>query len=130
MADNLVILDTYGELGEVYGIADLAIIGGGFADLGGQNLIQPMAVGVPVVCGPHMQNFRDVAEGATAAGAAISSTAATLVQDVQAILGDSVRLSESSAAARQLVAANVGASARYVDLLLAALTTDRSTVSK
>jgi len=122
MADNLLVLDTYGELGEVYAVADLAIIGGGFADLGGQNLIQPMAVGVPVVCGAHMQNFRDVAEAAIAAGAARKSSPATLANDVEQWLSDGEQLDQSAAAARAIVAANVGASARYADALLRALT--------
>jgi len=122
MAGNLLILDTYGELGEVYGIADLAVIGGGFADLGGQNLIQPMALGVPVVCGPHMQNFRDVAEAAVTAGAAVFSSAATLADDVRRLLDDPERRAAASASARELVTTNLGASARYVDALLRAIT--------
>ncbi|MCL6641656.1 MAG: 3-deoxy-D-manno-octulosonic acid transferase, partial [Candidatus Rokubacteria bacterium] len=48
---QLVVLDTLGELAGAYAGADIAIVGGGFSRLGGQNLIQPMAVGVPVICG-------------------------------------------------------------------------------
>ena len=128
MVNNLLVLDTYGELGEVYAVANLAIIGGGFADLGGQNLIQPMALGVPVVCGPHMQNFRDVAEAAVAAGAARKSSPATLADDVQSWLADGGQLAKSAAAARTIVATNVGASARYADVLMKALTSPAKNV--
>ena len=46
---NYTILDTYGELGKVYCAADVVVIGGGFDNQGGQNLIQPLAHGKPVI---------------------------------------------------------------------------------
>ena len=69
-----------------------------------------------------MQNFRDVAEAAIAAGAARKSSPATLANDVEQWLSDGEQLDQSAAAARAIVAANVGASARYADALLRALT--------
>ncbi|MEJ5171016.1 MAG: glycosyltransferase N-terminal domain-containing protein, partial [Fimbriimonadales bacterium] len=59
-----VILDTYGELSQAYCVADAVVIGGGFGEYGGQNLLQPLAHGKPVLHGPHMNNFAEVAAAA------------------------------------------------------------------
>ncbi|MGV3615665.1 MAG: 3-deoxy-D-manno-octulosonic acid transferase [Fimbriimonas sp.] len=111
--DGVLILDTYGELGGVYPVADVVVIGGGFADLGGQNLIQPLAAGKPVVVGPHMQNFREVTAMATAAGAAVVAEAETLRSVLEGLLKDAAVRKRMGDAALTLARANVGASARY-----------------
>lgn len=53
----IVILDTIGELAPAYGMADVAVIGGSFANHGGHNPLEPAFWAKPVVCGPHMENF-------------------------------------------------------------------------
>lgn len=62
--------DSLGEMALYYGLADVALLGGSFAPLGGQNLIEAAACGCPVVLGPHTFNFEEAAELACAAGAA------------------------------------------------------------
>ncbi len=62
--------DTLGEMSLYYGLADAALLGGSFEPLGGQNLIEALACGCPMVVGPHTFNFAEAAEGAIAAGAA------------------------------------------------------------
>ncbi|MDE2605766.1 MAG: 3-deoxy-D-manno-octulosonic acid transferase [Burkholderiales bacterium] len=62
--------DSLGEMALYYGLADAALLGGSFARLGGQNLIEAAACGCPVVMGPHTFNFGEAAELALAAGAA------------------------------------------------------------
>jgi 3-deoxy-D-manno-octulosonic-acid transferase len=62
--------DSMGEMPLYYGLADLALLGGSFAPLGGQNLIEAAACACPLVLGPHTFNFAAAAEGALAAGAA------------------------------------------------------------
>ncbi|MDB5914702.1 MAG: putative transferase, Glycosyltransferase Family 30, partial [Ramlibacter sp.] len=62
--------DSLGEMALYYGLADAALLGGSFAPLGGQNLIEAAACGCPVVMGPHTFNFSDAAELAQEAGAA------------------------------------------------------------
>jgi 3-deoxy-D-manno-octulosonic-acid transferase len=57
-----------------YGLAELALLGGSFEPLGGQNLIEAAACACPVVMGPHTFNFAEAAELALAAGAAIRVT--------------------------------------------------------
>lgn len=63
--------DSLGEMALYYGLADAALLGGSFAPLGGQNLIEAAACGCPVVMGPHTFNFAEAAEQALAAGAAM-----------------------------------------------------------
>ena len=62
--------DSLGEMAFYYGLADVALLGGSFEPLGGQNLIEAAACGCPVLMGPHTFNFAEAAELALAAGAA------------------------------------------------------------
>ena len=115
-----VILDTYGELAKVYCVADVVIIGGGFDNQGGQNLLQPLAHGKPVLHGTHMQNFRDTTAMALAAGASLQcDTPENLAAALRRLLADPSAREKMGAAARQLIQANLGASNRYADALIA-----------
>lgn len=108
------VLDTYGELAGAYATADIAIVGGGFANLGGQNLIQPLALGKPVLHGPHMQNFREAALAAKEAGASLVCATPQELADALALLArDADKRAEMGAKAKALVEANLGASKRY-----------------
>ena len=60
-----------GEMPLYYAMADVALLGGSFAPLGGQNLIEAAACGCPVVMGPHTFNFAEAAELSLAAGASL-----------------------------------------------------------
>ncbi|MCC7284831.1 MAG: 3-deoxy-D-manno-octulosonic acid transferase [Burkholderiaceae bacterium] len=66
--------DSMGEMPLYYAAADVALLGGSFAPLGGQNLIEAAACGCPVVMGPHTFNFVQAAEGALGARAALRVT--------------------------------------------------------
>ncbi len=63
--------DSMGEMPLYYALADVALLGGSYAPLGGQNLIEAAACGCPVVMGPHTYNFAEAAELSLAAGASI-----------------------------------------------------------
>jgi 3-deoxy-D-manno-octulosonic-acid transferase len=56
------LLDSIGELGSVYGLATLAFVGGSLVPAGGHNPLEPARFAVPVVMGPHYENFRDAVE--------------------------------------------------------------------
>lgn len=117
---DYLVLDTYGELSDVYCVADLVVVGGGFADLGGQNLVQPLAHGKAVLHGPHMQNFADVAHAAAEAGATRTcSTVGELRAAIEELLDDPATRQKMGDAARAFVAKHVGASERYADAILA-----------
>jgi 3-deoxy-D-manno-octulosonic-acid transferase len=57
---DVYLADTMGELSLLYGVADVAFVGGSLVELGGQNLLEPCALGVPVCFGPHMFNFVEI----------------------------------------------------------------------
>ncbi|MFQ3588115.1 MAG: glycosyltransferase N-terminal domain-containing protein [Fimbriimonadaceae bacterium] len=114
------ILDTYGELAKVYGIADVVVIGGGFANHGGQNLVQALAHGKPVIHGPHMHNFREVAEMAAKAGATeVAASASELAAAVTRLLAEPERRAQMGEAAAALVRSGAGAARRYAEAIAA-----------
>jgi len=117
-----ILLDTYGELSKIYCVADVVIIGGGFGPYGGQNLIQPLAHGKPVLHGPHMQNFRDASEAAARVGATqVCATPDQLADALQSLLNDAERREAMGRAARQMIEESRGASQRYAEAILAEL---------
>ena len=67
--DRVLILDTVGELAQVYSAADAVFIGGTFCERGGQNMLEPAALGKPIVSGPSLDNFREIADRLVAVGA-------------------------------------------------------------
>ncbi len=111
--------DSLGEMALYYAMSDVALLGGSFALLGGQNLIEAAACGCPVVMGPHTFNFQEAAELAEQAGAALR--APDLQQGVQAALAlVSDRTAQAAAASRGLAFAdrNRGATAKTVAALV------------
>lgn len=115
------ILDTYGELADVYSVADVAIVGGGFGEHGGQNILQPLARGVPTLHGPHMTNFRDVAAIALAAGATRTcATPEELAQALRDLLANEPVRREMGARAVAMFEAHAGAADRYAAVILEA----------
>ncbi|MBM3344890.1 MAG: 3-deoxy-D-manno-octulosonic acid transferase [Betaproteobacteria bacterium] len=81
--------DSLGEMAAYYAAADCAFVGGSLLQLGGQNLIEACAAGVPVLIGPHTHNFAQAAEEAVAAGAAVRlADARALVREAGRLLGD------------------------------------------
>jgi 3-deoxy-D-manno-octulosonic-acid transferase len=69
-APEVLVLDTVGELAEIYGVATVAFVGGSLVRRGGQNPLEPARWGVPVVYGPSMENFREIDDALRAAGGA------------------------------------------------------------
>jgi 3-deoxy-D-manno-octulosonic-acid transferase len=57
---GVLVLDTIGELAAVYSVATIALVGGSLAPRGGHNILEPAFFGVPILVGPHTENFRDI----------------------------------------------------------------------
>ena len=122
--------DSLGEMALYYGLADLALLGGSFEPLGGQNLIEAAACGCPVVMGPHTFNFAEAAQQAHDAGAALRvagmAQAVALAGD---LVADTPRLISARQACDAFASAHRGAAQRLVDGVLQVLAlsqTDRS----
>ena len=110
---DVVILDTVGELAQLYQVATVVFVGGSLVDTGGHNILEPAVFGKPIVFGPHMQNFAEIARTFLDNGAAIQvRTGRELGPVLLDLLGDPVRRASLGAAARALVEANRGARTR------------------
>jgi 3-deoxy-D-manno-octulosonic-acid transferase len=110
--------DSMGELYAYYAMADVAVMGGSWAPLGGQNPIEACAVGTPVILGPHTFNFEQVCTVACEEGAAVRAHEPNnALHHLQALLSDPLRLSEMKEQARAFAARHQGATRRTVDLL-------------
>lgn len=119
---NVLLGDSMGELGAYYAAADLAFIGGSLLPLGGQNLIEACAVGVPVLIGPHVFNFTQATADAVAAGAAVQvQDPADLARALRELFNDRARRLAMGGAASAFAARHRGATARTVDVLMAVL---------
>jgi len=115
-ADIEVVLgDSIGEMAGYFTAADVAFVGGSLLPLGGQNLIEPLCLGLPTLVGPHMFNFADATEKALAAGAAVEvANAATLIATVAALFEDAPRRRAMRDAALAFHAAHRGATDRLL----------------
>jgi 3-deoxy-D-manno-octulosonic-acid transferase len=114
--------DSMGELGAYYAASDLAFIGGSLLPLGGQNLIEACAVGVPVLIGPHVFNFTQATADAVAAGAAVQvQDPAELARALRELFNDKARRTAMGGAASAFAARHRGATARTAGVLMALL---------
>ena len=118
MSADIWLGDTLGEMALYYSLSDAALLGGSFAPLGGQNLIEAAACGCPVVMGPHTFNFAEAAQMAQAAGAA--RRVADMTEGVQAALSlvqNQTDQSTASSSGLAFAARNRGATIKTLDAL-------------
>lgn len=116
---GVILVDTLGELSAVWGLATIGFTGGSLTDRrGGQSMIEPAGLGVPVVFGPHTWNFKDAVAGLLDAGGAIRvRDEAELEQAVGGLLLDADLRRRMGDAGRSFVYAQQGATGRTLDLL-------------
>ena len=107
---EVVVLDSIGELAQLYQLATAVFVGGSLENHGGHNILEPAIFGKPIVFGPHMENFREIADAFVANGAAVQvQSERELEETLLSLLTDPVRRARLGAAARALVEANRGA---------------------
>jgi 3-deoxy-D-manno-octulosonic-acid transferase len=95
-ADAVVVLDTVGELAELYRFADVVFVGGSLVATGGHNMLEPAQRRKPVLFGPHTSNFRESAELLQSAGGAV------VVRDAVELAREVLRLLEHSELRREM----------------------------
>ena len=100
---DVIVLDSIGELAQIYQLATVVFVGGSLVDHGGHNILEPAIFGKPIVFGPHMQNFREIAETFIASGAAIqvASSGRDLDDAILGLVRDPVHRAGLGAAARR-----------------------------
>jgi 3-deoxy-D-manno-octulosonic-acid transferase len=115
---DVVVLDTMGELAHVFQIATVVFVGGSLVAQGGHNILEPAVHGKPIIFGPHMENFAEIAEVFLQNQAAVQvADAAELVTVATRLIGDPVERARLGAAARALVEANRGAKPRTLAVI-------------
>jgi 3-deoxy-D-manno-octulosonic-acid transferase len=115
----VVLLDTIGELGAAWGLADVAFVGGSLdGRRGGQNMIEPGAYGAAVLFGPHNWNFKETVTRLVEHHAAVEvADAAELEREVLRLLANAAARRALGAAAQRFVVAQQGATERTLDAL-------------
>jgi len=122
---DVVILNTIGELAQLYQVATVVFVGGSLVDAGGHNILEPAVFGKPIVFGPHMHNFAEIARTFIENRGAIQVQADAELEDVLVeLLSDPVKRAALGAAARALVEANRGARVRTLAVLTQLLPSD------
>ena len=107
---DVVVLDTIGELAQLYQVATVVFVGGSLVDHGGHNILEPAVFGKPILFGPHMQNFKEIVDAFVGNDAAVQvGSERDLEQAMVSLATDPVRRAKLGAAARALVEANRGA---------------------
>jgi 3-deoxy-D-manno-octulosonic-acid transferase len=126
---DVLLLDTIGELASYYVMASAAFVGGSLVRVGGHNLLEPLAAGVPVLFGPHTEHVAEIASALVGAGCG------ERVDDAAALGRSWARLASRPdererrvAVGRDVLAAHRGALTRTADLVLDAW--DRSSASR
>jgi 3-deoxy-D-manno-octulosonic-acid transferase len=115
---QVLLLDSLGELLDFYAAADVAFVGGSLVPVGGHNLLEPAALGVPILTGPHNFNSAEVARLLLARGAAqVVEDAAQLAARVTQLLRDADERARIGAAGRACVESNRGALAKLIELI-------------
>ncbi|MGC1272308.1 MAG: hypothetical protein WBC44_01270, partial [Planctomycetaceae bacterium] len=127
----ILLLDTLGELGACWGLADIAFVGGSLTHRGGQNMIEPAAYGAAVLFGPNTWNFRDAVTMLLSAQAArVVCDQHELTQAVRDLIADETLRVAMGGRARDTVAAHRGATRKTAELLVEVILRRTVTVAK
>jgi 3-deoxy-D-manno-octulosonic-acid transferase len=123
---QVLLLDTMGELAAFYAASDAAFVGGSLVPVGGHNLLEPAALGVPVITGPHTQNGPEIARLLIEAGGALEAAdAAALAAAAARLLADPVLRERMGGSGRRFVEAHRGSLARLLEIIEPLLVAER-----
>jgi 3-deoxy-D-manno-octulosonic-acid transferase len=115
---EVLLVDTIGELMKFYALAELVFVGGSLVPTGGHNILEPASLGIPVLFGPHMGNFREIAAFVTEGGGGMQvSDAAGLTVALGELLGDDGRRRAMGRNGARLLDANAGATGRHLRVI-------------
>lgn len=116
---GVLLLDSMGELGRLFAVADLVFMGGTFPRRGGHNILEPAFFGKAVIAGPHMENFAAIAEEFTRAGALVRvEEPGGLSAAVSRLLDSDEERTQIGERGRELAAARRGVTGRIAERLM------------
>jgi 3-deoxy-D-manno-octulosonic-acid transferase len=119
---HVMVLNTLGELGRIYGLGGIAFVGGSLVPFGGHNLLEPAAFGCPVLFGPHTHNFVDMADSLIVSGGGRRvANGDELSAAVGVLLSDEALRARMGARARRFVLENRGAVTRILQFVASSL---------
>lgn len=111
--------DTMGELTFFYALSDVAFVGGSLVAVGGHNTLEPAALGVPVIVGPHVDNYRDITKLLLSAGALVRvSDTGELAKTVLEYFSNPQKHQQAGLSAKKVVVKNRGAVKQTVDCII------------
>ncbi len=113
---NIILGDTMGELRMIYAACDIAFVGGSLVPIGGHNLIEPAALGLPILTGPYLDNFTEISKLLKDAGAAQITPDAKAISDALVALFSAKELREKMGArAKDVINSNKGAVQKHIE---------------
>ncbi|HEV8525053.1 MAG TPA: 3-deoxy-D-manno-octulosonic acid transferase [Terriglobales bacterium] len=112
LAGGVLLLDSIGELAAIYGLATLAFVGGSLVPHGGHNILEPAQHGVPVLVGPHTENFRDIVNTFQRHDAVVIVQPQELAREFLRLLDDTAACAELGLRAVTVSRAHAGATGR------------------
>ena len=117
-SDMVLLVDTVGELQQLYMVADMVFVGGSLVPVGGHNILEASAVHKPVVFGPFMHNFREISRMLLAAGGGVMISGKKELKEVmeRLLVDENLRLSMGSKG-YALIQKNVGATAFTLEMI-------------
>jgi 3-deoxy-D-manno-octulosonic-acid transferase len=115
---EVLLVDTVGELAALYASVDVAFVGGSLVPVGGHNLLEPAALGVPVITGPYQSSGKEIAQLLLQEGAALQvADAPQLTEALRQLFADAARRSRMGASGRHVVDVNRGSVARLLEFI-------------
>jgi 3-deoxy-D-manno-octulosonic-acid transferase len=117
-AGSVFLLDSIGELGSMYGLATVAFVGGSLVPAGGHNPLEPARFAVPVLMGPHYENFRDAVELLRGADALRVVERAKLGEAIAELLADTNAAAAMGRRGKEAVEKQAGATERAVNAVV------------
>jgi 3-deoxy-D-manno-octulosonic-acid transferase len=115
---EVLLLDTIGELAGIFELADVVFMGGSLVPTGGHNVLEPAYWAKPILFGPHMHNFRDIAQLLLSQGAAVQvQDAAGLGDELLTLFGQPERRARLGHAARKVLDSQRGATGRVLEIM-------------
>ena len=117
-ANEVLLVDSIGEMLNFYTVADLVFVGGSMVNVGGHNILEASLLRKPVLFGPHMHNFKEISALVLSCGAGFQvDSEADLKRRIQQLLSDPLLSREMGAHGYQLLAEHAGATARTLDVI-------------